>query len=85
MSRDSVWGDHMMLNALTEFLGYRVVVMTTNPESQTKTVIEPASFDISHGLFTLYLGHIGDCHFNSLRPKTWEEDWPASKYFISMV
>ncbi|OWF46808.1 uncharacterized protein LOC110455144 isoform X7 [Mizuhopecten yessoensis] len=72
MGQESQWGDHMVLQACTEVTGQRIVVFKPNTN---KTVLVPTAEESLENT-SLTLGHIGESHFVSLRPKDWETNWP---------
>ncbi|XP_033758231.1 LOW QUALITY PROTEIN: uncharacterized protein LOC117340581 [Pecten maximus] len=72
MGQESQWGDHMVLQACTEVTSQRIVVFKPNTN---KTVLVPTVEEVSEEN-TVTLGHIGESHFVSLRPKDWEANWP---------
>ena len=79
MNRSGEWGDHMILNAITEVIGRNVTVLST---SGNATHLFPHHVPVSddQNVDSIYLGHISDTHYCSLRPKNWEKIWSVSKY-----
>ncbi|XP_063439788.1 uncharacterized protein LOC134721036 [Mytilus trossulus] len=73
MNRDGEWGDHMILNAITEVIG-RTVTVLNNSESVTHLFPHTVSLSDEVTLDSVYLGHVG-MHYVSLRPKDWEKTW----------
>ncbi|XP_076110285.1 uncharacterized protein LOC143079039 [Mytilus galloprovincialis] len=73
MNRDGEWGDHMILNAITEVIG-RTVTVLNNSESVTHLFPHTATLSDEVTLDSVYLGHVG-MHYVSLRPKDWEKTW----------
>lgn len=74
MERNSTWGDHLTLQALSEVTRNTIVVLNLSQEDIRRTEIVPSDPDQSHASF--FLGHIGEYHYLSLRPKNWERIWP---------
>lgn len=75
MERNSTWGDHLTLQALSEVTRNTIVVLNLSQEDIRRTEIVPSDPDKSHA--SLFLGHIGEYHYLSLRPKYWERIWPG--------
>ncbi|KAK3102642.1 hypothetical protein FSP39_012830 [Pinctada imbricata] len=78
MSHVGEWGDHMMLKAIVDMLGRRLIVINVKPNDELrKTDLDPHD-KTSPGYEEkpLYLGHISESHYLSLRPVGWELEWP---------
>ena len=84
MNRDGEWGDHMILNAITEVVGRNITVLGS---SGNVTQLFPHNITVTDDLFldSVYLGHIGGTHYVSLRPKDWEKTWPMSKLILVIL
>ena len=76
MSKNSEWGDHLVLSAIVDMLGRKITVINVRyDDSIRKTDLEPTSEE-NEGRPRLFLGHIGESHYQSLRPLQWELTWP---------
>ncbi|CAC5390904.1 unnamed protein product [Mytilus coruscus] len=73
MNRDGEWGDHMILNAITEVIG-RTVTVLNNSGNVTHLFPHTVTLSDEVTLDSVYLGHVG-MHYVSLRPKDWEKTW----------
>lgn len=83
MERNSTWGDHLTLQALSEVTRNTIVVLNLSQEDIRRTEIVPSDPDKSHA--SLFLGHIGEYHYLSLRPKNWGRIWPGRKIFAIIL
>ncbi|KAL5020307.1 hypothetical protein ScPMuIL_003199 [Solemya velum] len=72
MSQPGEWGDHMMLNAITNVLGRKLVIYSSEVGSG-QTTLEPVGGARLDGV--LYISHVGQSHFVSMRPKDWRSSW----------
>lgn len=80
MERSGEWGDHIMLQALVNVFFLEVVVFNVFQEDIRRTeVIAESKERVSYRL-TIYLGHLGEFHYMSLRPKNWLHHWPYSRF-----
>lgn len=80
MEKPGEWGDHIILQALADVLMLDIVVFNVFLDDIRTTEVT-AELD-TDGMKTLriYLGHLGEFHYVSLRPKQWMEDWPYSNF-----
>lgn len=69
MSQDGEWGDHMMLQAISQVTKRHIQVIHHDAQRDW-TVIEHKQkpLDQSDKSDSLYLGHVGEFHYVSLRP-----------------
>ncbi|XP_061175918.1 uncharacterized protein LOC133184861 [Saccostrea echinata] len=74
MERNSSWGDHLTLKAISEAFGTTIVVFNIGKDIRRTELVPTAPGKSSDTQF--FLGHIGEYHYLSLRPKTWEKTWP---------
>lgn len=70
MSHPEEWGDHIMLQAIANITG-RTIQVIPSDEKRDWTVIEPKP-DNKKDLECVYLGHVAQFHYVSLRPSV---DW----------
>lgn len=72
MNMDMEWGDDKIIQALSNALRRKIVIYQLN--TYNKTIIEPRTFRTHEKLpitqDSIYLGHIGEHHYVSLRPTT---------------
>ncbi|KAL3885274.1 hypothetical protein ACJMK2_025358 [Sinanodonta woodiana] len=71
LSQETQWGDHIILRAIAEFLKHTIEVLTPQKSSETfhVTKIEPEFNKPLQDEKSLLLGHVGESHYVSLRPK----------------
>lgn len=79
MERNSSWGDHLILKALCDAVGITIVVFNISNDDIRRTELVPKVNDKSDDT-QFFLGHLGEYHYVSLRPKMWERTWPLSEY-----
>ncbi|XP_061162441.1 uncharacterized protein LOC133171671 [Saccostrea echinata] len=73
MEQSTEWCDHVIFKAAVDALGLRVVVFNVYEDDIRRT--EVLSRKQSVDTITVYLGHFGEFHYLSLRPKNWEKEW----------
>lgn len=77
MEQNYQWGDHMVLKAMADALNLVVVVFNVYEDDIRRTEILSEGRPITkRQKLTIFLGHIGEFHYLSLRPIDWEKDWP---------
>ncbi|KAK3102149.1 hypothetical protein FSP39_009176 [Pinctada imbricata] len=75
MARSREWGDHLTLKALCEVLGRKIIVHNVqSSESFNTHEFLPEGSD-EDGKEHLFLGHLGEFHYISLRPTSWKQTW----------
>ncbi|XP_062613070.1 uncharacterized protein LOC134274844, partial [Saccostrea cucullata] len=74
MQRNSSWGDHLTLTAISEAFRKTIIVFNIGKEIRRTEIVPKVPGNSSDT--QLFLGHIGEYHYLSLRPKTWERKWP---------
>ncbi|XP_048741504.2 uncharacterized protein LOC125655301 isoform X1 [Ostrea edulis] len=84
MEKPGEWGDHIILQALADVLMLDIVVFNVFLDDIRTTEVT-AELD-TDGMKTLriYLGHLGEFHYVSLRPKQWMEDWPYKALILRL-
>lgn len=83
MQQNFQWGDHMILKALADALNLTVIVINVYEDDIRRTEIPAEGRPVTRRQkLTIFLGHIGEFHYLSLRPADWEKDWPYSKIFV---
>ena len=82
MERSREWGDHIVLQALVDVYCLQVIVFNVFQEDirRTEVVVESDAHNVER--LTIFLGHLGEFHYLSLRPKDWFEQWPYSESFF---
>ncbi|XP_061186978.1 uncharacterized protein LOC133195125 [Saccostrea echinata] len=76
MSNPTEWSDHIMLKATVDALHLEAVVFNIYKDDIQRTEIKSSRKDIPFRQLTVYLGHLGEFHYVSLRPQKWLEIWP---------
>ncbi|XP_052804389.1 uncharacterized protein LOC128234279 isoform X2 [Mya arenaria] len=77
MSQDGEWGDHMTLNAICNALNMTLVIYG-GYSGQAETRLVPltakhANTDTANPFPEIFLGHINESHYISLRPRQWKQ------------
>ncbi|CAG2203809.1 unnamed protein product [Mytilus edulis] len=72
MSKDGEWGDQIVLRGLAEVIDREICIISTFGDSHNQTTITPQG---ASKVKKIYLGHVNDQHYYSLRPKGWHEKW----------
>jgi hypothetical protein len=78
MSRPCEWGDHILLQAVTDAFNLEVVVFNVFQDDIRRTEVNPGKTTRVRRI-PIFLGHIGEFHYLSLRPDNWKSLWPYSK------
>ncbi|XP_061179356.1 uncharacterized protein LOC133187980 [Saccostrea echinata] len=79
MESPGEWGDHISLQALADVFTLKIVVFNVYQDDIRRTeVIAEFSEQIKKRPMTIYLGHLGEFYYLSLRPKHWQLHWPYS-------
>ena len=84
MSRTREWGDHIILQALVDAYNLKVTIFNVFENDVRHNVLQPGA-DTKRKLMQVFLGHIGEFHYLSLRPCHWADLWPYSKYFYRLM
>lgn len=74
---EGVWGDHIVLRAICNVLGYVVKVLNVSDKTERWTELEPVVSCSKNSDIHIILGHVGEFHYTSLRPT-------GSVYFIQL-
>lgn len=83
MSKDKEWGDHLVLQAVVDAFDIHITVINVFQYDVRRTILQPES-NAKRRCIRIFLGHIGEFHYLSLRPRDWRNHWPFSKLFISL-
>lgn len=83
MSKDKEWGDHLVLQAVVDAFDIHITVINVFQYDVRRTILQPES-NAKRRRIRIFLGHIGEFHYLSLRPRDWRHHWPFSKLFISL-
>lgn len=78
MEKPTEWCDHVLLKAAVDALGLKTVVFNVYGADIRRTEIYPVKCKKSGNDLTIYLGHMGEFHYLSLRPKDWNKEWQKS-------
>lgn len=84
MSKTREWGDHIILQALVEAYNLKVTIFNVFEDDVRHNVLQPGD-DTKRKLMQVFLGHIGEFHYLSLRPCHWTDLWPYSKYVYRLM
>ncbi|XP_062596832.1 uncharacterized protein LOC134258320 [Saccostrea cucullata] len=84
MSRSSEWGDHLILLAVVEAFNLEVIVYNVFLDDIRRTEVKPESR--RNGIpMQIFLGHLGEFHYLSLRPDHWTSSWPYKSLLYRLV
>ncbi|XP_062596780.1 uncharacterized protein LOC134258263 [Saccostrea cucullata] len=75
MSKSSEWSDHIVLQALVDAYNLEVVVFNVFQDDIMRTEIHPENIR-NRNQIQIFLGHLGEFHYLSLRPAHWSVSWP---------
>lgn len=78
MENPAEWCDHIVLKAAVDALALRTIVFNVYGNDIRRTEILPANCRNSSDMMTIYLGHLGEFHYLSLRPNKWDREWQKS-------
>lgn len=78
MEKPTEWCDHVLLKAAVDALGLKTVVFNVYGADIRRTEIYPVKCKKPGNDLTIYLGHMGEFHYLSLRPKDWNKEWQKS-------
>ncbi|XP_062578053.1 uncharacterized protein LOC134239939 [Saccostrea cucullata] len=76
MERPGQWGDHITLQTLADVFTLKIIVFNVYQDDIRRTEVEAESNEDIKTRLTIYLGHLGEFHYLSLRPKHWQIHWP---------
>ena len=79
MERSREWGDHIVLQALVDVYCLQVIVFNVFQEDIRRTEVQVESDAQNERRLTVFLGHLGEFHYLSLRPNNWFKQWPYSE------
>ncbi|XP_048754481.2 uncharacterized protein LOC125665725 [Ostrea edulis] len=75
MEKNIEWCDHIILRACVDALGMKAVIYNVYETDVRRTEVLPGGHQGRGECLTIYLGHFGEFHYLSLRPKNWEREW----------
>jgi hypothetical protein len=78
MSHSTEWGDHIILKAIVDALHLDVTIFNVFRDDIRHTVVKSSRKDVPVNELCVYLGHLGEFHYISLRLKQWRRLWPYS-------
>ena len=81
MTRKKEWGDHIILQALVDAFDLNITIFNVFEDDVRHNILQPES-DSGRKQTEVFLGHIGEFHYLSLRPRSWTKFWPYSKYIF---
>ncbi|XP_060077559.1 uncharacterized protein LOC132557089 [Ylistrum balloti] len=75
MEKDGEWGDEMALRGISEVIKRQInIISAIGSDQHNQITIQPTGVK-SDPTQDLFLGHMDDYHYISLRPKNWEDTW----------
>lgn len=78
MNKTGEWGDHIILQALADvFLLHITIFNAINNDIRRTEFITEMTMETSTK-FHIFLGHVGEFHYFSLRSMTWKMELPYS-------
>ncbi|KAK3102347.1 hypothetical protein FSP39_010673 [Pinctada imbricata] len=78
MAQPYEWGDHLVLQALCEALQRNIITITVQSDDISSHHEFVPKYKDSIRNETLYLGHLGEFHYVSLRLKGWKKTWVSA-------
>ncbi|KAK3107298.1 hypothetical protein FSP39_011340 [Pinctada imbricata] len=75
MSKDTEWGDNIILRGLAEVIGRNICIISAFGDLHNQTTVSPSVKRDTTESDDVFLGHINDQHYVSLRRKDWKESW----------
>lgn len=75
MEKDGEWGDEMALRGIAEVIKRQIkIISAIGTDQHNQITIQPTGVE-SDQQQDVFLGHMDDYHYISLRPKNWEDTW----------
>ncbi|OWF46813.1 uncharacterized protein LOC110455162 isoform X2 [Mizuhopecten yessoensis] len=75
MEKDGEWGDEMALRGISEVVQRHInIISALGSDQHNQITIQPSGVEADQSQ-DLFLGHMDDYHYISLRPKNWEDTW----------
>ncbi|XP_055999226.1 uncharacterized protein LOC125656182 isoform X1 [Ostrea edulis] len=84
MSRTCEWSDHIILQAVTDAFNLDIVVFNVFQDDIRRTEVNPGK-DTRVQRIQMFLGHIGEFHYLSLRPDHWTSLWPYNSILYRLI
>ncbi|XP_048739950.2 uncharacterized protein LOC125654185 isoform X3 [Ostrea edulis] len=84
MSRTCEWSDHIILQAVTDAFNLEIVVFNVFQDDIRRTEVNPGKHTRVQGI-QMFLGHIGEFHYLSLRPDHWKSSWPYKSILFRLI
>ncbi|XP_061196355.1 uncharacterized protein LOC133204618 [Saccostrea echinata] len=85
MSRSGEWSDHIILQAVADMFSLEVIIFNVYHDDICRTEVKgKMSIHDQHRL-TIFLGHLGEFHYLSLRPKLWLRHWPYKALILRIL
>ncbi|XP_061179354.1 uncharacterized protein LOC133187978 [Saccostrea echinata] len=75
MSTSSEWSDHIVLQAVVDAYNLEVVIFNVFQDDIRRTEVHPENRR-NRKQMLIFLGHLGEFHYLSLRPAHWTSTWP---------
>ncbi|XP_033758531.1 uncharacterized protein LOC117340864 isoform X2 [Pecten maximus] len=75
MEKDGEWGDEMALRGISEVIKRQIkIISALGTDQHNQITIQPTGVESDQSQ-DLFLGHMDDYHYISLRPQNWEDTW----------
>ncbi|XP_062609100.1 uncharacterized protein LOC134270864 [Saccostrea cucullata] len=85
MSRSGEWSDHIILQAVADMLFLEVIVFNVYDDDIYRTEVKGKINKYDQNRLTIFLGHLGEFHYLSLRPKLWQKHWPFKALILRIL
>ncbi|XP_061196357.1 uncharacterized protein LOC133204620 [Saccostrea echinata] len=85
MSKSGEWSDHIILQAVADSLFLEVIVFNVYHDDIYRTEVKGKMNKHDQNRLTIFLGHLGEFHYLSLRPKLWQRHWPYKALILRIL
>ncbi|XP_062609079.1 uncharacterized protein LOC134270848 [Saccostrea cucullata] len=85
MSRSGEWSDHIILQAVADLFSLEVIVFNVYRDDICRTEVKGKMCKNHQNRLTIFLGHLGEFHYLSLRPKLWLRHWPYKVLILRIL
>lgn len=85
MARPGEWSDHIILQALADVLCLEVIIFNVFYDDIRRTEVIGKLTKQSDRPLIIFLGHLGEFHYLSLRSKRWLRHWPYSNINVYLL
>ncbi|XP_062577461.1 uncharacterized protein LOC134239300, partial [Saccostrea cucullata] len=85
MSKSGEWSDHIILQAVADVFSLEVIVFNVYRDDICRTEVKGKMCKNNQNRLTIFLGHLGEFHYLSLRPKLWLRHWPYKVLILRIL